>query len=76
MKPILLQCQNVGITVFLYLDGVLVLASSCTQAKEDGKRLAQLLHRLGFVLSLKRCQLEPTQEFTHLGLEVVVGRFS
>ena len=54
--------------VFLYLDDTLVLVNSYTQAKEDGQRVVQLLQRLGFILSLEKCQLEPTQEFTHLGL--------
>ena len=56
------------ITIFLYLDGALVLAHSYTQAKEDGQKVVQLLQKLGFVLSLEKCQLEPNQEFTHLGL--------
>ena len=30
--------------------------------------MVQELQRLDFVLSLQMCQLEPTQEFTHLGL--------
>ena len=57
-----------GITVFLCLDDALILGNSYTQVKEDGQRVVQLLQRLGFVLSLEKCQLEPTQEFTHLGL--------
>ena len=68
MKPILLLCQKMGITVFLYLGGALVLAHSYTQAKEDGRRVVHLLQRLGFVLRLEKCQLEPTEEFTHLCL--------
>ena len=68
MKAILLQCQKMGITVFLYLDDAPVLANSYSQAKEDGQKVVQLLHRLGFMLILKKCQLEPTQECTHLGL--------
>ena len=52
MKPILLQCQKMGIIVFLYLDDTLVLANSYTQAKEDGWRVVQFIQRLGFVLSL------------------------
>ena len=68
MKPILLQCQKMGVTLFLYLDDALVLANFYTQVKEDGQRVVQLLLKLGFMLILEKCQLEPTQEFTHLGL--------
>ena len=37
MKLILLLCQKIGITVFLYLDNAQVLANSYTQAKADGQ---------------------------------------
>ena len=57
-----------GYNSFLYLCDALVLANSYTHAKEDGQRVVQLLQRVGFVLSLETCHLEPTQEFTHLGL--------
>ena len=67
-KPILHLCQKIGIAIFLYLDDTLLLANSFTQAKKDGQMVVQLLQKLGFVLSLEKCQLEPTQEFTHLGL--------
>ena len=68
MKPILLLCQKISITVFLHLDNALVLANYYTQAKEDRQRVADLLWKLGLVLILKKCQLEPTQEFIHLAL--------
>ena len=42
-KAILLQCQECGKTVFLYLDDALVLANSYTQAKEDGQIVVELL---------------------------------
>ena len=67
-KPFILQCQKIGMTIFLYLDDALVLANSLPQAKEDGQRVVQLLHRLGFMLNLEKCQVEPTEELTHLGL--------
>ena len=67
MKPILLQGQKMGLTVFLYMDDTLLLVISYTQAKEDGQRVL-LLQRMGFMLSLTKCQLKPTQEFTHMGL--------
>ena len=57
-----------GHNSILYLDNTLVLATSYTEAKEDGQRVVQLLQRLGSVLSLEKCQLQPTQEFTYLGL--------
>ena len=59
-KPILYLCQKMGITIFLYLDDALLLANSYTQAKEDGQRVVQLLQKLGFVLSLEKCQVELT----------------
>ena len=60
--------ENGYITIFLYLDDALVLANSYFLSKVDGQRVVQLLQKLGFVLILEKCQLEPTQEFTHWGL--------
>ena len=56
-----------GVIVFLYLGGALVLCNSFTQVKEDGQRVVRLLQDLDFMLSLKKSQLEPTLEFAHLG---------
>ena len=64
-KPVLLLFWKMGITKFLYLDNALVLANSYTQAKENEQKVVQLVQKLGFVMRLKKCQLEPTQEFTH-----------
>ena len=31
------------------------------------QRVVQLLQRLGFIQILEKCQLEPSEKFTHLG---------
>ena len=48
-----------GVTLFLYLDDALILAYSYSQARKAGCRVAQLLHRLGFVLSLENARWNP-----------------
>ena len=65
--PILLLCQKIGTTMFLYLGDAVVLASAYTQAKEDGQGGA-VATEIGFVLSLKKSQLESIQEFAHPGI--------
>ena len=45
-KHILYLCQKMGITIFPYLDNALGLANSYTQAKEDGKKVVQLLQTI------------------------------
>ena len=67
-RPILLYCRKLGITLFLYLDDALVLGDTYDQAKTNGRIVAKLLLDLGFVLSLEKCNFEPTQVFTHLGV--------
>ena len=67
-RPILLYCRKLGIKLFLYLDDGLILAPSYNIAKEHGELVAELVQRLGFVLSWKKCNFEPTQIFTHLGV--------
>ena len=54
--------------LFLYLDDVLVLGDTYDQAKTNGRIVAKLLLDLGFILSLEKCNFEPTQVFTHLGV--------
>ena len=54
--------------LFLYLDDALVLGDTYDQAKTNGWIVAKLLLDLGFVLSLEKCNFEPTQVFTHLGV--------
>ena len=66
--PILLYCCKLGITLFLYPDDALVLGDTYDQAKTNGRIVAKLLLDLGFVLSLEKCNFEPTQVFTHLGV--------
>ena len=57
-------------TIFLYLDDALLLANPYTHANKDQQRIVQLLKKLGFVLNLEKCQSEPTQDFTQLGLVI------
>ena len=67
-RPILLYCRKLGIMLFLYPDDTLVLGNTYDQAKTNGRIVAKLLLDLGFILSLEKCNFEPTQVFTHLGV--------
>ena len=68
MKPMLLHCQKIDITLLLYQDDAFILEESCMQARIDGQGVASILQRIGFILSHDECQLDPAQLFTHLGL--------
>ena len=76
MRPISLHCQKMRIIQFLYLDNVVILAESFSQARVDGERVTSLLQRLGFILSHNRCQAEPTEVFTHLFLRFSIGEMT
>ena len=67
-RPILLYCRKLGIMLFLYLDDALVLGDTYDQAKTNGQIVAKLLLDLSFIPSLEKCNFEPTQVFTHLGV--------
>ena len=56
LKSILLQYRKMAITVFLYLGNALVLAIPTLKPRKIG-RVWCSYYRLGFVLSLKMCQL-------------------
>jgi hypothetical protein len=57
-----------GIRLNLYLDDGLVLARSKRQAERDGKKVVDLLQRLGFIVNWKKSSLTPVQRWQFLGL--------
>ena len=54
--------------LFLYLDDALVLSDTYDQARTNDWIIDKLLLDLSFILSLEKCNFEPTQVFMHLGV--------
>ena len=56
------------ITVIIYLDDLLILGKSMSEILTARDSVIFLLQHLGFVISLKKCVLDPVQEIELLGL--------
>ena len=67
MVEALTPLRGQGIRLVIYLDDVLLISPSYQQCLEEANVLASHLLRLGFVLNLKKSELEPTQVKTFLG---------
>ena len=59
IKPILIHSYKMGMMLFSYLDNVLIPTNSYNQVKKDGQSIAQLLQRLGIILSLENASGRP-----------------
>jgi hypothetical protein len=57
-----------GIRLVIYLDDILIAASSQTEAKVAVKRVRSLLESLGFVISDEKSSEEPSQKLEYIGL--------
>ena len=56
-----------GVRLVVYLDDILVIASSQSQCRQDIRKLVALLLRLGFVINLAKSELTPSQQKVFLG---------
>jgi hypothetical protein len=57
-----------GIRILVYLDDILILASSRELCLQHRDMVIEMLLDLGFRFSWDKCDLVPTQEFAYLGL--------
>ena len=63
-----LSFETSMITVIIYLDDLLILGNSMSEIFTARGSVIFLLQHLGFVISLKKCVLDPVQERELLGL--------
>ena len=60
--------RRLNITVIIYLDDMIMMASSVESLLTAGDTVIYLLQHLGFVINLKKSVLVPTQRREFLGL--------
>ena len=53
----------------MYIDDLLVIASTFSECEAHVAIVLSLLRKLGFLLNKKKCQLEPSQKFVYLGFK-------
>ena len=56
--------------LIVYIDDILIMAETREVVQDHAIRLVSLLKDLGFVISHKKCVLDPTQELEFLGFTV------
>lgn len=62
MKPVVATLQRLGIHSILYLDDMLIMASSKEEARSHLAIAVKLLDALGFIINRKKSTFSPTQQ--------------
>ena len=70
LKVPILVMRHLMIRVIIYLDDLLILGNNMSEIFMAMDSVIFLLQRLGFVINLKKCVLDPAQEIELLGLTV------
>ena len=66
-KPIVAQLRLNGLRIVIFLDDILLVASSFAECMEQLSLLRKLLESLGFVINDAKSQLQPTTRICFLG---------
>ena len=68
LKPVVKMLRSMGLRVVIYIDDMLLMASSSNSLTEHIHLTLFLLENTGFVINEKKSLLEPTQEIEFLGM--------
>ena len=66
-KPIISHLRLHGLRIIIFLDDILLVASSKQECLDQLQFLRQLITDLGFIVNDKKSQLEPSTKLTFLG---------
>ena len=69
-RPIMSVLRAMGLRTIMYIDDILILAKSETQAREDTVVLIFLLENLGLVINQPKSQTSPSEVIEFLGIFV------
>ena len=70
MKPVVSHLRLQGLRIVIYIDDILLMASSQSQVTEHSQMLLNLLKNLGFVINQSKSVLDPTHSIEFLGLMI------
>ena len=70
MKPVTAFLRAMGISLLIFLDGILIMASSYKLAMQHTDLVIQVLTSLGFVVNFPKSILIPSKVLPYLGFEV------
>ena len=68
MKPVVASLRSQGIRLIIYLDDILIIASSVETLNLHKKMAIDLLASLGFLINYKKSNLIPSQQIVLLGM--------
>ena len=68
LKPFVAWLRGQGIRLIIYLDDILIMASSAELVKQHKQITIRLLESLGFLINYDKSMLIPTQKIQFLGL--------
>lgn len=75
LKPVIQTLRTQGITLVVYLDDILIIASSKDECNTHLSIVQKLLESLGFIISGDKSQVKPTQRCTYLGFIIDSSKF-
>ena len=70
LKPVAAQLRELGVRMIVYIDDMLIIAETPELLRDHTAGLIYQLENLGFIISYKKCVLEPTQSIDFLGFMV------
>ena len=70
MKPLVAALRSQGVRLIIYLDDILIIASSVEVLNSHKKRAIDLLESLGFIINYKKSNITPSQQIVFLGMLV------
>ena len=70
MKPVVASLRSQGVRLIIYLDDILIIASSIETLNHHKTLAIDLLESLGFLINYKKSNLTPSQQIVFLGMLV------
>lgn len=68
LRPVVNHLRKKGFTSVIYLDDILLKASSKQECVDSAKASIKFLERLGFIINHSKSKLEPSQRIEFLGI--------
>ena len=70
LKPFTTTWRSKGIRILIYIDDILIIASSAKQAATLLAIIRNSLESLGFLVNIKKSHVIPTTRITYLGIDI------
>lgn len=76
LKPVAQYLRERGILVVIYLDDLIIMAKTANLCKKHTNTAKLILENLGFILNIKKCQLDPSSVCKFLGVIIDSKEYS